>query len=179
MRRLFSESTLGVFIYAGHGLALAGGRFVVEHHAVVMEHFAEDFLAGGVAALGELHVVENVVVASDHADHRIQFVGAMGTRDAKTVGDFSEFEVRDFGGIGGFVVQVLPGGELAAVAGLEPSFRVVFVRCFHGHVQVGHVTVANEGEFFLELVINVHVAIVGETRGGKGQGGKQKLLHDS
>ena len=74
---LFPHSAAGVFVDTGDGLALARGTFVVEHDAVVAEDFAEDFLAGGVACLVVLDIVENVGVAGDHADFYIDFVGAV------------------------------------------------------------------------------------------------------
>ena len=74
---LFPHGTAGVFVDTGDGLALARRTFVVEHDAVVAEDLSENFLAGGVARLVVLDIVENVGVAGDHADFYIDFVGAV------------------------------------------------------------------------------------------------------
>ena len=59
------------------------------------------------------------------------------------------------------VLDVLPGRGLSTVAHLEPAFLIVFRGRFHDHVEAGHITVANQRELFLELVVDVHVAVVG------------------
>lgn len=161
-------------MHACDRLALAGGGFVIKDDPVVAEHLAEYFLAGSVAPLGELDVVEYIRIAGHHADLGIDLVGPVGTADTEPVGDFLDGDMRD-GFLGrGIVLEILPGGGAALVAQLEPAFGIFFGSRFHGHVDARQVAVTDQRQFFLELVVNIHVAIVGE-RGnsqciqGKGQ----------